>query len=141
MQITRQTEYAIRTLLELATAPEGHLVSAKTISERQDVPEGFLLKTIQLLARAGFVVTQRGIQGGVRLARPADKITIADVLTVVEGPLALNVCMSPGFQCTNQPTCRVHQILSRAQHALVEELSKETLADIAAMAGEEVVKL
>ena len=64
MQITRQTEYGIKTLLELAQLPEGQLISSKTISERQEIPETFLHKTLQLLSKAGLAYTQRGVQGG-----------------------------------------------------------------------------
>lgn len=62
MQITRQTEYAIKTLIELGQVPYGQLVSSKTISHKHSIPEDFLHKTIQVLSRAGLVVTQRGIQ-------------------------------------------------------------------------------
>lgn len=130
MQITRQTEYAVRTLLELAAAEPGTFVAAKVISEKQDIPEVFLKKTIQLLARAGLVATQRGTQGGVRLAQPADRVTLADVLTAVEGPLALNPCLAEGYDCPNQASCPVRRIIARAQAAMVRELSRETLADM-----------
>lgn len=137
LQITRQTEYGIKTLIELAKSPEGQLVSAKTISERQDIPETFLHKTLQLLSRAGLVVTQRGVQGGVRLALPAEKITIMDILKAIEGPLAINVCLVSGYSCDQLQTCRVRRILGRAQAAMATELSRETLADIIDERGEE----
>lgn len=132
MQITRQTEYAIRTLLELATLPYGEVLPSKVISERQDIPEDFLKKTIQLLSLSGLVSTQRGTQGGVRLAKPADQIKIADVLEAIEGPLAINPCLAPGYACKNKAKCSVRPILLRAQTALEKELGRETLADIAA---------
>ncbi|MGI6488560.1 MAG: Rrf2 family transcriptional regulator [Syntrophomonadaceae bacterium] len=141
MQITRQTEYAVRTLLELSTLPSDQLLPTRVISERQDVPEVFLKKTVQILARAGLVITQRGTQGGVRLARPAHEITLLDVVTAVEGPLALNVCLAEGYNCPNQPHCQVRKILARAQNALVKELSRETLADIAGEEAEPVSDL
>lgn len=130
MQITRQTEYAIKTMIELASCSGGQLVSTKVISERQDVPELFLKKTIQILARAGLVTTQRGTQGGVRLARASSQITLADIVTAVEGPLALNVCLAAGYECENSASCQVHRILGRAQDALTMELSRDSLADI-----------
>lgn len=137
MQITRQTEYGIKTLIELAQSPDGQLISSKTISERQEIPETFLHKTLQLLSKAGLVVTQRGVQGGVRLALPADKITIKDILVAIEGPLAINVCMSPGYPCDKKESCKVRRILAKAQAALAAELSRETLADIIDETGEE----
>ena len=131
MQITRQTEYAIRTLIELSGVPPGTMLHTRDISERQEIPEVFLTKTIQVLARAGLVTTQRGIQGGVRLAVSPDKITIADVLTVTEGRLGLNVCLTEFGYCPNKALCPVHRVLKRAQDAMLAELKKETFADLA----------
>ncbi len=133
MQITRQTEYAIHTLLELSRVPFGELIQTRTIAERQDIPEDFLKKTIQLLVRAGLVHTQRGTQGGVRLARPSDQITLLDAITAIEGPLAINVCLEYGNQCPNKGTCQVHRILSGVQRAMLEELKSKTFADIVEM--------
>ena len=138
MQITRQTEYAIKTLLELGHVPYGNLISSKVISQRHGISEEFLHKTIQILSRAGLVVTQRGVQGGVRLARPLEEITIADVIEAMEGPIALNVCLSPGFQCENKTTCQVHRIMANAQQAMLRELNKNSLADLVAAAEEKV---
>ena len=132
MQITRQTEYAVRTVLELSGLPFGEFIQIKDVAEKHKIPEMFLKKTVQALARSGLVVTQRGTNGGVRLARSADKITLVDVYAAIEGQLALNVCLADNYQCENQSSCQIHKILRRAQDALVRELSKETFADIAA---------
>lgn len=133
MQITRQSEYAIKTVLELSINYDKN-ISAKTISERQDVPEFFLKKTIQLLVRAGIVQTQRGSRGGVKLIKSPEELTIADVLQAIEGTLALNVCLAEGNNCPNNNICRVRSILGRTQNAMIQELSKETFADLAAKA-------
>ena len=130
MQITRQSEYAIRTMLELARAPEGELLSTRFISEQQDIPEDFLKKTVKLLALADLVSTQRGTGGGVRLAKPAEQITMFDIITAIEGPISLNVCLSPAYNCPNQPTCPSNRVLRKAQEALVSELKRESLADM-----------
>ena len=103
MQITRQTEYAIRTMLELAQAPRGEFISTRFISEQQDIPEDFLKKTLKLLVLAGLINTQRGVKGGIMLARPAGEITLVDIIEAVEGNIALNVCLVPGYNCPNQP--------------------------------------
>lgn len=132
MQITRQTEYAIRTLIELSKAPLGTMLHTKDISQKQEIPEGFLTKTIQVLAHAGLVTTQRGSQGGVCLSVSPDKITIADVLTVTEGRLGLNVCLTQSGYCPNMAVCPVHSVLKRAQDAMLAELKKETFADLVA---------
>ncbi|MBO8158168.1 Rrf2 family transcriptional regulator [Thermosyntropha sp.] len=130
MQITRQSEYAIRTMLELAKAEPGELISTRVISERQDIPEDFLKKTVKLLALADLVITQRGNSGGIRLAKAADQITLADIISAVEGPIALNVCLLPGYQCPNKPECPISRELERAQKAMLKELNRHTLADL-----------
>jgi len=129
VQITRQSEYAIKMVLELSIH-YGENVSAKTISRRQDIPEFFLKKTTQVLARAGIVQSQRGAKGGVKLLIPPEKITIADVIEAIEGKIALNVCLANGYECPNQNFCRVRNILSRAQEGLMKELRKDTFADL-----------
>lgn len=137
MQITRQTEYAIKTLIELGMVPYGQLVSSKVISQRHDIPEEFLHKTVQMLSRAGLVVTQRGVQGGVRLGRPLTDITVADVIEAMEGPVAINVCLSPGYHCPNMGICKVREVLNNAQNAMLMELNKQSLAEIIAGGQEE----
>jgi len=140
MQITRQTEYAIRTILELAEAEQGNkLISAKVISMQQGIPEVFLKKTIPLLSRAGLVSTQRGTEGGVRLAIPAAQITVADIIQAVEGRLALNVCLNETYDCPNKSVCQVRFILQRTQTAMLAELSKESIADLLAGQGESIL--
>ncbi len=133
MQLTRQSEYAVRTLIELAQKPYGTVLPTKVISEKQAIPEVFLKKTVQLLAKAQLVATQRGTQGGVKLAVPPERITIAQVITAIEGEVAINPCLSSSHVCANRATCSIHPILQRAQDAMLAELNKETLEDIVAM--------
>ena len=130
MQLTRQSEYAVRTMLELASRPFGEIIPSKIISESQDIPEDFLKKTIQLLTLSGLLSTQRVTQGGVRLVKPPDQITIADIVTAIEGTVTINPCLAPGYVCSRRDTCPVSPILARAQNAMLQELSKETLADL-----------
>ncbi len=130
MQITRQTEYAIRTLMELATVPEREFVQSRTIAEKHDLPEKFLKKTIQLLVKAGYVDTRRGMHGGIRLAVSPEAINAADVLRAIEGKIAINPCLAENHYCKYKATCGFHPILQRAQEALVAELSKETIAEM-----------
>ncbi len=131
MQLTRQSEYAIRTILELSSLPEGEFIQSRTVSVRQELPERFLNKTVQILARAGLVETRRGMQGGIRLAVKPEAITIADVVGVVEGKIAINPCLADGYHCANRSECRVRGILNRAQEAMLAELGRENFAGLA----------
>ncbi|HZK43995.1 MAG TPA: Rrf2 family transcriptional regulator [Syntrophomonadaceae bacterium] len=130
MQITRQTEYAIKTMLELAKNANGNVISTRFISEQQEIPEDFLKKTIKLLVLADLVITQRGAQGGVKLARPAEEITLVEIITAIEGPIALNVCLAPGYKCPNQPNCSISKVLRRAQTAMLTVLEDQLLSDM-----------
>lgn len=136
MQLTRKTEYAVRTLLELVSRPLGELVQTCEIAEAKDIPEPFLNKTIRDLARAGFVETRRGKMGGVRLSKPGDSFTMADVVTAIEGPLAINPCLRESYSCVNKSSCRVRQFLQESQFKFVEHLKSKTFAELAGLEGD-----
>lgn len=87
MRITAKADYAVRAALELATAGDESL-TAEVVATRQDIPLYFLRKIFHEMRLANLVTTQRGREGGHRLARPASEITVADILRAMEGPLA-----------------------------------------------------
>ena len=86
MQIPAKADYAIRALLTLAASD--HSVSAEHLAQEQELPAKFLGAILSDLRRGGMVTSQRGPEGGFRLARDADTIMMADILRVVSGPLA-----------------------------------------------------
>ena len=87
MRVSAKADYAVRAAIELASAE--HLpVKADQLAHSQAIPVNFLVKILHELRTAGLIRTQRGPEGGHELARPADEISIADVLRAVEGPLA-----------------------------------------------------
>lgn len=135
MQLTRQTEYAIRALIELASNQPGTLLQSRAIAEKLGLPEKFFNKTIQLLVRAGLVETRRGAGGGIKLTSSPGSVTIADIVKAVEGEIAINPCLREGFLCKDRPDCAVRDILQRAQDAMKNELSKESLADLVQETG------
>jgi Rrf2 family protein len=135
MQLTRKTEYAVRTLLELVGRPLGELVQTSDIAEARDIPEPFLNKTIRDLARAGFVETRRGKMGGVRLIKPGGSFTMVDVVEAIEGPLAINPCLREGYSCVNKSSCTVRQFLRESQSRFVEHLKSRTFAELAERDG------
>jgi Rrf2 family protein len=88
MRISAKVDYAVRAAIELAVAGEGELTKADVIAREQEIPPKFLENILGDLRQGGLVRSQRGAEGGYRLARPADEITLADVIRVVEGPMA-----------------------------------------------------
>jgi Rrf2 family protein len=90
MRITARAEYAVRAMVELATAAEtcDATLTAEEITSAQSIPRAFLLGILGELRRAGLLASVRGSAGGWRLARPATGVSLADVIRAVEGPLA-----------------------------------------------------
>ena len=86
MNISVKGEYALQAILDLASQPEGEPVKIAGIAQRQHIPQKFLELILAGLKQGGFVESRRGAEGGYLLARPAEKITIGEVLHFVEGP-------------------------------------------------------
>ncbi|MGI5350548.1 RrF2 family transcriptional regulator [Streptomyces sp. CA-250714] len=87
MRISAKADYAVRAALQLAGATAGEPLKAEAIAEAQDIPHKFLEGILNDMRRGGLVTSQRGINGGYRLAKPAADISIADIIRVVDGPL------------------------------------------------------
>src|SRR5437879_2187819 len=88
MRISAKADYAVRAAVELAAASDEKPVKAERIATAQDIPLNFLENILGELRHAGIVRSHRGAEGGFRLAKPADQLTVADVIRAVEGPLA-----------------------------------------------------
>jgi Rrf2 family protein len=137
--LSQKARYALRALVELARAPEQQLTSGE-IAERADAPRKFLEAILLETTRRGLVVSRRGKFGGYALARPADKISFAEVIRVIDGPLALAPCVSrTAFRkctdCTSLETCTLRGALLKARDATAEVLEGHTLADAAREVG------
>lgn len=88
MQISAKADYAMRALLALAACERDALVKGEALAASQNLPRKFLENIMLELRRAGIVTSHRGAEGGYRLARPPAKISLADVMRAVDGPLA-----------------------------------------------------
>ena len=95
MRLTRKVCYGIRALHYIAGRPGDGYCSVDEIGRAQEIPCRFLAKMVQDLVRAGLLASRRGQDGGVRLARPACEITLLDVMSALEGPMAISECLSP----------------------------------------------
>lgn len=93
MRVSAKSDYAVRAAVELAASPEGP-VKGERLADSQDIPLQFLEHILLDLKRVGIVRARRGAKGGYWLARPADEVSVADVIRAVEGPIA-NVQSAP----------------------------------------------
>ncbi len=135
MKLTRGGEYGIRGVLYLAQQNDGKVSMLSAIAKTQDVPPRFLAKIFQALAKAGVVKSHRGAKGGFSLARPANEITIRDVIEAVEGPVLLNVCLTGPGECTRDEICPMHAVWSEAQEKMMSVLASSNFADLARAAA------
>ena len=131
LQLTRGGEYAVRAMTYLARFPEGHVASLRDIGQAQEIPESFLAKILQSLVHAGLAVSQRGAHGGFALARPAEQITMRDVIEAVDGPISVNLCTLDPEDCQRSDKCEVHKVWLRAQEQLMDVLGGVTLSSLA----------
>src|SRR5207253_5257393 len=88
MRISAKADYAVRAAVELAAASDEKPVKAERIATAQDIPLNFLENILGEMRHAGIVRSHRGVDGGFRLARGPDEVTVADVIRAVDGPLA-----------------------------------------------------
>lgn len=131
MRLTRQGDYAVRVVVDLASRPAGAVVTRARIQERQDVPPAYLAKIVQALARAGLVRTLPGAHGGVSLAAPPAHVTLRQVIEAVEGPIQLNRCVARPGACPRDRFCNVHPVWLRLQALVTRELDAVTIASLA----------
>ena len=128
MQLTRQADYAMRAVLYLATTP---LANIREIAKAQFVPQEYLAKILQRLAKAGIVTTHRGVGGGISLARAPEKITLMDVIEAIEGPVALNRCFVRPGECPRESYCAMHDELEQIGNSLAGMFAKVNFARLA----------
>lgn len=132
MRLTRQTNYAMRILMYCA-ANDGQLSRIPEIAASYSVSELFLFKILQPLVENGLVETVRGRNGGVRLAKKADKISLFDVVRVTEESFAMAECFeNDAAECPLVDSCALNSALREALNAFFEVLMKYTIADLVA---------
>lgn len=122
MQITRQAEYALRTVLYLAQQVPGSRVSTSKIAQEKNIPNSFLAKIISQLSLAGLISTSRGARGGVSLSRPVREVSMLDVVEAIDGPVTLNECIVHPDECEFGPDCPLHDVWCKSQSELVGKL-------------------
>ncbi len=131
MRLTSFTDYGLRALMRLAGDP-GRLFTTEDIAREFAISRNHLVKIVRKLAAAGVVVTKKGAGGGFRLARPADEITLGEVVRRLESDQALVECFrSDGGACVLTAGCRFQPRLRAAREAFLRELDRSTLAECA----------
>lgn len=130
MRMSTKGHHAIRIMVFLATSP-GHPITKQEIGASENISTGYLQQLMGRLTSAGLVQSHRGKEGGFSLDRPAEAITVKQVLQATEGPFELSACVAHPEICTRTDTCPANPLWTQVT-ALVDDLfDRTTIADLA----------
>ena len=130
MFISRELDYALRILRALA---ENELLVTKQICDVEYIPQPYAYKILKKLEKAGLVKGQRGANGGYRLAKPNDEITIYDVYVAIEKDLYINECFKPECNCPHKScgkNCLIHTEMIKMQNQITEMMKQRNIAQM-----------
>jgi Rrf2 family protein len=134
VRVSAKVDYALRAMSELAASPPGH-VKGERLATAQSIPPKFLESILTELRHAGLVASQRGAEGGYRLARPAGEITVADVIRAVEGPIASVRGARPEDASYTGPAEALRDVWIELRTAMRGVLEQTTLAELVERSG------
>lgn len=130
MQLTRAADYAVRVIIYLVAQEQHKRVSLASLASATGTPGSFLSKVLQSLTRAGLLLSQRGQAGGFEVSSRGREASMREVIEAVDGPIQLNVCLSPGKSCARASWCPAHLVWIEAQQAMLRVLDSARLADL-----------
>ena len=132
MRLTKKGEYALRAMIDLSLNYGKGPVQIQGISEREKIPKKFLEQILLELKKAGFVQSKRGAEGGYSLIKAPHEITLAQVIRLIDGPLAPLGCVSKlaHISCPEEKNCGLYVVMSDVRNAISEILEGINFADI-----------
>lgn len=131
IKLSRMADYGVILMVQLARAPQ-QVTTATELTEATALPGPTVSKLLKQLSRAGLLDSQRGTNGGYTLSQPVDDISVADIVSALEGPIALTECMTAeGAVCEIEALCPTRTNWRQINNALVEALDRVSLAEMA----------
>lgn len=146
MKLSKRGEYALRSLINLGIAAQvgRSLVPVTELAKAEDLPVKFLEQVMQQLREAGYVESERGKHGGYRLAKPAGKISVGQVVRLIDGPLAPIGCVSQTAyeqcNCPDEAHCGLRMLMLDVRNAIANILDRYTLADVVEVTTRKMVR-
>ncbi|HUG91170.1 MAG TPA: Rrf2 family transcriptional regulator [Planctomycetaceae bacterium] len=128
MRLSLQTDFALRTLIYLATTPGRATIAG--VAGFYGISAAHVAKAVQQLARRGYIRSIRGIGGGIELARRPEDIALGSVILDFEGNLHLLECVAADGVCVIESFCKLKRVLAEAERVQLEYLSGVTLRDV-----------
>ncbi|MBZ4642691.1 MAG: transcriptional regulator, BadM/Rrf2 family [Deferribacteraceae bacterium] len=130
MKITRAGDYALNVMVYIGSQEKNKLFMRNELSEICGIPDSFLGKILQSLAREGILYSERGKKGGFKLLRDPSEITLYEIIKAVEGDIKINDCLVDSNFCAGLSNCNIHSVLNKIRDSFIEELKKYTLENI-----------
>ncbi len=124
--ITKNTDYAVRAVLFLA-GRQKEFISSREIARRNEIPLPFLRRILQVLIREGVIDSREGVDGGVRLRRKPEDITLGGLISLFQGEIQLSECMFRKKVCRNRSTCVLRRRIKEMEKKLATEFQKITI--------------
>ncbi len=128
MKISTKGRYALKVMVDIAENSQP--VSIRNVAKRQGLSEKYLEQIISMLVRAKLLVSFRGAQGGYKLARLPEEITVGEILNVAEGEVYLVECLRPDSKCNKAEDCKTIQCFSKLNNLINDFLNNVSLKDL-----------
>jgi Rrf2 family protein len=130
LRFSRTADYGLRAALEIARAPEGALVTRHAVAQATSAPASVLAQALAPLVRAGLLIARAGPHGGYRLSRPADELSIYEIVAAIDTEDSDERCVLREAACSWEGACPFHSFLVKAQEQFLDALRSTTVADI-----------
>ena len=136
MLYSKSSQYAIRSLVHLASQPTGRLHRIEEIATQEEIPHYFLAKILQRLARKRFVRSVKGVNGGFALSKAPEELNLYVIVDAIDDlSVTLTDCVMGNTSCSDTKSCLLHEGWTKLKNQQIEFLQQITIADLAATAA------
>ncbi len=142
MFLSKRCLHGLRAVLYIILQPpERGSTPIREIADKLDIPFHFLTKVLQDLTAAGYLISTRGVSGGVRLARPARELDVLQVIETLEGENFFRGCVLGFATCSGKNPCALHHHWAKVRQEILDMFSSENLEEIAARIGDKQLRI
>jgi len=132
LRLSKKADYALMAMKHLAQNRASSSTSAREIAEQYDIPIELMAKVLQRLVRMRLLASTQGTRGGYMLGRPANTISVADVIEAIDGPFTVTACSTQNHDCEQFNKCSIRDPLWQIRERIAAALATVTIAEIAA---------
>ena len=132
LRLSKKADYALMAMKHLAQKRAASSTSAREIAEQYDIPIELMAKVLQRLVRMGLLASTQGTRGGYMLGRPANQISVAEVIEAIDGPFTVTACSTDKHDCEQFGKCSIRDPLWQIRERIAAALGTVTIAEMAA---------